>query len=93
MLFDSQDHGLLQELVAHQKLLAGSRDVSVSVLDSHASKSSLLHLEGYKSCEIEADLGLLGWMDTWVGGSGKDVEALITDLVYHFCFKINYRKT
>ena len=49
MFFDSQDHGLLQELVAHQKLLAGSRDVSIAVLDSHASESSLLHLEGDKS--------------------------------------------
>ena len=44
MIFESQNNNLLKELVAHQELLARSRNVSISMLDSHTSISGLLYL-------------------------------------------------
>ena len=91
VVLDCQDDGLLQEFVTHQKLFAGPRNISVTMFNTHTSESSLLHLESYKLCEIEANLSLLRGVDTWVRGCGPDVEALITDLVYHY-LKLIYRK-
>lgn len=87
VLFDSEDDGLLQELVAHQKLLAGTGDVSVAVLDTHAGEPCLLHLERNETGQIKSGFSFLCWMDTWVGCSSPDIKALITDLVHHYCKK------
>ena len=84
MVFDGEDDDLLQKLVAHQELLAGSRDISVTVLDSHAGETSLLHLEGDKSRQIHGDLCFLGWVHTWVGSGSENIETFVTNLVDHF---------
>ena len=43
---------LLKKLVSHEELLSGSRDVSVSMLKSHASKSGLLNLDSHSFGEV-----------------------------------------
>jgi len=64
-------------------LLGGSRDVSVTVLNSHTSESGLLNLDGDASGQVHADLGFLCWVHSWVGGSGEDVESLVSDFKDH----------
>ena len=81
--FQTHDNDLLEELITHQKLLAGSGDVSVSVLESHSGKSGLLGLNRNVSGQINSDLGFLGRMHSWVGGSSPNVEALIANLIHH----------
>ena len=91
VVFDSENDGLLEELIAHQKLLARPGNVSVSMFNTHASETRLLHLESNQLCKIQTNLRFLCWMDTWVRGSSPDVKALITDLVYHY-LKLIYKK-
>jgi hypothetical protein len=79
---------LFQESVAHQELLGGTTDVSIAMLDSHTGESSLLNLKGNASSKVEGNLGLLGWMNTWVHGSCEDIETLVSDFVDHFIFVI-----
>ena len=84
VVLDREDHALLEELVAHQELLAGSGNIPVSVLNPHASESGLLDLQGDETGQVQADLGFLGWVDTWVSCCGENVEALVSYLVDHF---------
>lgn len=83
VVLNREDDGLLQQLVAHQKLLTGPRNVSVAVLDAHTRETRLLHLESYQLCQVHANLGLLGWVDTWVCRGCENVKTLISNLVYH----------
>ena len=85
VVFNREDNTLLQQFVAHQELLACTRDVPVSVLNSHTSESSLLHLKGHQSSQVETNLSFLGWMNTWVSSGSENVEALVSDLKDH-CF-------
>jgi len=89
MMLEGEDDGLLEELVAHKELLGGTRNVSVTVLDSHTGESSLLDLHSDVLGEVEHSLDLLGRMNSRVGGGSEDVEALVTDLECHFSFKYN----
>ena len=86
MGLESHNDNLLEELISHKELLAGSRDVSITVLKSHTSKSSLLNLDSDVSGKVEGDLSLLRWMDSWVSSGGPDVESFIAKLVYHDYF-------
>lgn len=58
-MFQCEDDGLLEELISHQELLCGSGDISISVLESHTSESSLLHLDGNVSSQIELGFSFL----------------------------------
>ena len=83
MMFEGQDHHLLQKSIAHQELLAGTTDVSVAVFDSHSGESSLLHLKGNAFLKNEVNLSLLGWMDTSVHCGSENIETLVSDFVHH----------
>ncbi len=83
MVLQGKDAHLLQKLVSHKELLGCSRDVSVAVLDSHASESGLLDLEGDAPGEVHVDLSLLGGVDAGVSSGSEDVEALVSNLVHH----------
>lgn len=75
---------MLKQLVSHQKLFARTRNISVTVFDSHTSEPGLLNLQCHQSRQIEANLGFLGWVDTYVGSGSENVKALITNLVDHY---------
>ena len=75
---------LLKKLVSHEELLGGSGDVSVPMLKSHASKSSLLNLDGHSFGEVQIELGLLTGVDSWVHRMGEDVETLVSYFINHF---------
>ena len=83
MMLNRKDHALLQDFVSHQELLARSRNVSVSVLNSHTCESRLLHLQCHQPGQVKTDLSFLGWVNTWVSCSGPNVEALVSDLINH----------
>ena len=90
-MLESHDNDLLKELITHQELLARSRDVSITVLQSHSGKSGLLNLKSNAPGQIKSDLGLLRRMDSWVGSGGPNVEAFIANLVHHYyLIIINY---
>ena len=59
MVFKGQDDNLFKKFVAHQELFARSRDISISVLDSHTSESGLLNLKSNASCQIKVNLSFL----------------------------------
>ena len=83
VVLDTEDGKLFEESVTHQELLGGTRDVSVTVLQSHSSESGLLYLESNASSQVEVDLSLLGWMNTRVHGGRENVEAFVPDFVDH----------
>jgi hypothetical protein len=58
-MLQGEDEGLLKKLIAHQELLCGSGDISISVLESHHSESSLLHLDGDVSRQVELGFSFL----------------------------------
>ena len=91
MVFEGKNNNLFKKSITHQELLGGTTHVSVSVLDSHTGESGLLNLDGYVLGQIQVDLDLSGWVNTWVHGGGEDVETLVSDFVDHFIFiNINY---
>ena len=59
MLLQGEDDGLLKKLITHQELLCGSGDISISVLESHTGESSLLHLDGDVSGQVELGFSFL----------------------------------
>ena len=83
MVLKSKNDNLFEESVSHEELLGGTTDVSVSVLQSHTGESSLLDLKGDASGQVEVDLSLLGWMDSWVHGGSEDIEASVSDFINH----------
>ena len=83
VLFDRQDHKLLEDLVAHQELFGRTRDVTVVVQDSHASETGDLHLDSDVAGQVSLDLGLFRGVHTGVKGSSRVVETLVPDLEYH----------
>ena len=88
VVLGGEDNDLFKKAVAHQELLSSSGDVSVTVLNSHARESGLLHLKGNSSGHVDVDLSLLRGMNTRVGGGGEDVEAFVSDFIDHI--KYNY---
>ena len=78
LLFECQDNTLFKELITHKELFSGSGDVSVSVLNSHTSESCLLDLDGNTFLDIKSNLSFSCSMDSWVGGSCKDVETFVS---------------
>ena len=88
MMFQSKNDDLLQKTIAHQELLSGTTDVSVTVLESHSCESSLLDLEGNASSQVKVDLSFLSWVHTCVGSSSEDVETLVSDSVDHYLISI-----
>ena len=83
VVFQRKDHSLFKEFITHQKLLTGTRNVSVRVFDAHTSVSSLLDLESHSFCEIDGDLNLLSWVNTRIGSSSENVKALVPDFEDH----------
>ena len=83
MVLNCKDDQLFVELISHEELLSGSRNVSVTVLKSHSSESGLLDLNSNALGQIEVKLNLLSWMDTWVGSGSENVEALVSSFVNH----------
>jgi hypothetical protein len=53
VMLQCEDDGLLKNLIIHYELLCGSGDISVSVLESYTSESSLFHLDGDISRQVE----------------------------------------
>jgi hypothetical protein len=91
MMLQVKNANLFKESISHKELLGGSRDVSVTMLDSHGGESSLLNLEGNSLGQIHINLSLLLWMDSWVHSSSEDVEALVSSFVDHlYLIQINY---
>lgn len=78
------DHNLLKKSISHHKLLAGSTDVSVSVVHSQGRVSSLVNLDGQEVAEINMSLNLGGRSNSWVRGSGEDIVALVSDFEHHY---------
>ena len=94
MLTNSQDHKLFEEFVTHHKLLAGTRDVSIVVEDTHTGEPGDLNLKGDVGAEITVDHGLFGWVDTTVvGHAPRRSESLIPNLVNHFEYQLLIIKT
>merc|ERR1719327_987885 len=83
VMLEGHYDNLFEESVAHQELFRCSRDISVPMLDSHSGESSLLNLESDATGQWKGSFGLFRWMNSWVGGSGENVKALVTNLVYH----------
>ena len=83
MLLEGQDAGLLQQFVAHEELLGGTRDVSVAVLDSHTCEPRLLYLEGWALSQVNIDSSLLSQVNTRINGSSPDVKSLVSNLINH----------
>lgn len=89
VVLKSKNNNLFEELITHQELLGGTRNVSVAVLNSHTCESGLLNLKGDALGNIELNLGFLSWMDSWVHGSSEDIETLVSEFIDHFIFDIN----
>ena len=83
VMLDRQYHNLLEEFVTHQELFRCSGNISIAVLQSHTGESSLLNLESDATGQWKGSFGLFRRMNSWVGGSGENVKALVTNLVYH----------
>ena len=83
VVLQREDDGLLQKLVAHEELLAGSRDVAVVVLDAHTSESGLLDLQGNCLGDGKADFDLLRRVDSGIRCRSEDVETFVSDFINH----------
>ena len=83
VVLDRQYHNLLEKLVTHQELFTSSRNISITVFDSHTGKSSWLNLECDATGQWKSSLGFLRRVDSWVSSSGKNIKAFVTNLVYH----------
>ena len=83
MIFQRKDHCLFEELITHKELFTSTRNVSIVVLDTHASESRLLYLESDSPSQIYCNLYLFGRMNTRISCSSEDVKALVSDFVNH----------
>lgn len=88
MFFDGKNHQLFKELVSHEELFGGSRDVSIVVKDSHTSESSNVDLHGDISGKVSMNLGLFGGVNSWVESCTSIVKALVSDFIDHLFISI-----
>ena len=84
MVSQLEDHQLLEEAVAHHKLLAGTRNVSVVMQQSHTSEARDVHLQGHVSLDVEGSLSLPRWVGTRGHLRVKDVEGLVPNFINHY---------